>query len=182
MRSIPCHRVPCEVLRPLLELAAILTIQANDIDMHELQSLSSLATSGSSPLRRAPGGEERSRVAKLLNGLQLVHVNVIGLIVRIGRAREAGATHSQELDGKGWEPSSPPKKHEQDVSVYLKMGDKDAVQGLAVVVMDGKERPSSSHRCDIRPEQLGLLGENHIDPLKKSDAKQKVNWKSESPA
>ena len=114
--------------------------------------------------------KEEPEVAKLLNGLQLVHVNVIGLDSENRGELEKRAQHiRKELDGKGWERIVTAQKHEQDVSVYLKMGDKDAVQGLAVVVMDGKERAVFVNIVgDIRPEQLSLLGEKlHIDPLKK---------------
>jgi len=108
-------------------------------------------------------------VAQILKGLQLVHVNVIGLNNDNRGDLEKRAQHiRKELDGKGWERIVSAQKQGKDVSVYLKMRDKDAVQGLAAVVMDGKERAVFINIVgDIRPEQLALLGEKlHIDPLK----------------
>jgi hypothetical protein len=114
--------------------------------------------------------KQEPEVAKLLNGLQLVHVNVIGLDSDNRGDLEKRAQHfRKELDGKGWERIVTAQKQGKDVSVYLKMRDKDAVQGLAAVVMDGKERAVFINIVgDIRPEQLSLLGEKfHLDPLKK---------------
>jgi uncharacterized protein DUF4252 len=114
--------------------------------------------------------KQEPEVAKLLNGLQLVHVNVIGLDDDNRGDLEKRAQHiRKELDGKGWERIVTAQNHDRDVSVYLKMRDKDAVQGLVVMVMDGKEQAVFVNIVgDIRPEQLALLGEKlHIDPLKK---------------
>ena len=114
--------------------------------------------------------KQEPEVAKLLNGLQLVHVNVIGLDANNRDGLEKRVQHiRKELDGKGWQCVVTAQKQEKDVSVFLKMRDKDAVQGLAVVAMDGKERAIFVNIVgDIHPEQLSLLGEKlHLDPLKK---------------
>jgi hypothetical protein len=114
--------------------------------------------------------KQEPEVAKLLNGLQSVHVTVIGLDTNNRGDLEKRAQHiRKDLDGKGWQCVVTAQKQQKDVSVFLKMRDKDAVQGLAVVAMDGKERAIFVNVVgDIRPEQLSLLGEKlHIDPLKK---------------
>ena len=74
----------------------------------------------------------------------------------------------QELVGKGWERIVTAQQKEQNVSVYLKMADDGAVQGLTAVVLDGKEHAVFANVVgDIKPEQLAMLGDKlHIDPLK----------------
>jgi Na+-translocating ferredoxin:NAD+ oxidoreductase RnfG subunit len=114
--------------------------------------------------------KEDADVAKLLKGLQGVRVNVIGLddtnrkeiTDRVSQVRK-------QLDGKGWERIVTAQKEHQDVSVYLKTANKDTVQGLAVVVVDGgKQAVFVNVVGDIKPEQLAMLGDKlHIDPLKK---------------
>jgi hypothetical protein len=111
--------------------------------------------------------------AKLLNGLHQVHVNVVGLddqnreevTQRIQKVRN-------DLDRQGWERIVVAKKEGKDVGVYLKTQNKDTVQGLAVVVMDGdKQAVFINIVGDIKPEQISLLGEKlHIDALKKAGA------------
>lgn len=107
--------------------------------------------------------------AKVLNGLQLVKVNVIGmddqnreeLQKRIQKVRK-------DLEAKGWERIVVAQKDGKDVNVFLKTNGKEAVQGLALVVLDGERHAVFVNVVgDIRPEQLAMLGEKlHIDPLK----------------
>jgi len=75
----------------------------------------------------------------------------------------------KELATKGWERIVMAQQKDQDISVYLKMADKGAVQGLAAVVLDGKEHAVFANIVgDIKPEQLAMLGDKlHLDPLKK---------------
>jgi hypothetical protein len=72
------------------------------------------------------------------------------------------------LEGKGWEKIVVAQKDGKDVNVYLKTNGKEAVQGLALVVMDGDRHAVFVNVVgDIRPEQLAMLGDKlHIDPLK----------------
>lgn len=113
--------------------------------------------------------KDQPEVAKVLNGLKLVRVNVIGL-----DAENRGEMHKRaqkvraDLAGKGWECIVTAQQKDQDVSVYLKMNDKGAVQGLAAVVLDGNEHAVFANVVgDIKPEQLAMIGEKfHIDPLK----------------
>ena len=114
--------------------------------------------------------KDQPDVAKVLAGLKMVHVNVIGLD-QDNRAelQERAQKIRKELAGKGWERIVTAQQKNQDVSVYLKMAEKGAVQGLAAVVIDGKEHAVFANVVgDIKPEQLAMLGEKlHIDPLKK---------------
>jgi hypothetical protein len=113
--------------------------------------------------------KEEPDIARLLNGLKLVHVNVIGmdeenrldLGARIAKLRK-------ELEGKGWEKVVVAQQRDQNVGVYLKTRDKDTVQGLVVLAVDGNKAAVFVNVVgDIRPEQLSTLGERlHIDPLK----------------
>ena len=114
--------------------------------------------------------KDQPDLAQVLKGLQLVHVNVIGLndgnrsdlVTRIQGVRK-------DLEGKGWERIVTVQEKNQDVGVYLKTQNKDTVQGLVVVVMDGKKQAVFVNVVgDIKPEQLSMLGEKlHIDPLKR---------------
>src|SRR6516225_10156434 len=109
-------------------------------------------------------------VAQVLKGLQMIRVNVVG----VGddnradiEARVQGIR--KDLEAKGWERIVKVQEKGQDVGVYLKTQNKDTVQGVVVVVMDGKKEAVFVNVVgDIKPEQLSMLGEKlHIDPLKK---------------
>ena len=114
--------------------------------------------------------KDQPDVAEVLKGLQLVHVNVIGvnednrseLETRLQGIRS-------DLESKGWERIVKVQEKGQDVGVYLKTQNKETVQGVVVVVMDGKKEAVFVNVVgNIKPEQLSMLGEKlHIDPLKK---------------
>lgn len=109
-------------------------------------------------------------VAKLLNGLQLVHVNVIGVNDENRADLESKAQKiRKQLEGHGWERIVMAQQQEQNVAVYLKTENKDTVQGLVVTVMDGNKQAVFVNVVgNIKPEQLSLIGERlHIEPLKK---------------
>jgi hypothetical protein len=115
-------------------------------------------------------GKDEPDVAKLLAGLKLVKVTVIGLDdENRGDLENRAKKIRQDLSGEGWERVVTVQEKGQDVSVYLKMDDKAAVQGLAAVVLDGKDQAVFVNVVgDIKPEQLAMLGDKfHIDPLKK---------------
>src|SRR5215471_10162251 len=84
--------------------------------------------------------KDQPDVAQVLKGLQLVHVNVVG--VNDGNRTEL-KTRVQgirnELETKGWERIVKVQEKNQDVGVYLKTQNKDTVQGLVVVVIDGNK-------------------------------------------
>jgi hypothetical protein len=108
-------------------------------------------------------------VAKVLNGLQSVRVNVVGMDDdNRGELEKRVQTVRQELEKKGWERLVIARQKDQDVGVYLKTANKDTVQGLVVVVMDGNKQAVFVNVVgDIKPEQLAMIGERlHIEPLK----------------
>ena len=113
--------------------------------------------------------KEEPEVARLLNSVQLVRVNVIGLDDE-NRAELEKKTQKirKELEGKGWERIVTAQKQDQDVGVYLKTQGKDTVQGIVVLVTESNRQAVFVNIVgDIKPEQLALLGEKlHIDPLK----------------
>ena len=114
--------------------------------------------------------KEEPDVAQLLNGLKLVRVNVIGLDEQNRAEMQKRAQKiRKELGSKGWERIVTAQQKDQDVSIYLRMTDQGAVQGLAAVVIDGNEHAVFVNIVgDINPEQLAMLGDKlHIDPLKK---------------
>ena len=130
--------------------------------------------------------KEQPEVAKLLSSIKLVRVNVIGLDAENRDVLQKRAQKVREdLAGKGWERIVTAQEKDQDVSVYLKMTDKGAVQGLAAVVIEGKEHAVFANVVgDIKPEQLAMLGDKlHIDPLKQiGNAAQKPENKAKDKA
>ena len=127
--------------------------------------------------------KEEPEVAHLLKDIQLVRVNVIGLNDDNRDELEKRTQKiRRELDSKGWEHVVTAQKDAQDVGVYLKTRNKDTIQGVVVLVKDGKEAAVFVNIVgDIKPEQLAMLGEKlHIDPLKKAgDAIEKKDEKAE---
>ncbi len=114
--------------------------------------------------------KQEPEAAKLLSRIQLIHVNVIALTDQNrDEVRKRAQKVRKDLEGKGWERLVKVSKQDQDVAVYLKTHGDEAVQGLAVVVMDKDQQAIFVNVVgDIKPEQLALLGERlHIDPLKK---------------
>src|SRR5438552_1403113 len=105
--------------------------------------------------------KEEPEVARLLNSVQLVRVNVIGLDDE-NRAELEKRTQKirKELEGKGWERIVTAQKQDQDVGVYLKTQGKDTVQGIVVLVTEGNRQAVFVNIVgDSKPEQLALLGE-----------------------
>src|SRR5437867_9795431 len=128
--------------------------------------------------------KEEPDVAHLLKDIQLVRVNVIGLNdENRGELEKRTQKIRKELDTKGWERIVTAQKDDQDVGVYLKTRNKDAVQGVVVLVMEGKKQAVFVNIVgDIKPEQLSLLGEKlHIDPLKKAGRAVEKAEKAEKP-
>ena len=115
--------------------------------------------------------KDEPEVAHLLNSVQLVRVNVIGLNDdnRADLTKRAQKIR-KELDNKGWERVVTAQKEDQDVVIFLKTEGKDTVQGLVVMVMESNKQAVFVNVVgDIKPEQLAMLGDKlHIDPLKKA--------------
>jgi hypothetical protein len=114
--------------------------------------------------------KDEPEVAKVLDGLKLVKVSVIGLDDENRPDLEERAQKiRKDLTGNGWERVVTVQQKDQDVSVYLKMDSKGAIQGLTAVVINGKEQAVFANVVgEIKPEQLAMLGDKFdIDPLKK---------------
>jgi hypothetical protein len=114
--------------------------------------------------------KEEPDVAKLLKGLQLVHVNVVGINDDNKADLDSRAQKiSKDLEGKGWEKVVTAQQRDQNVGIYLKTQQNGNVQGLVVIALDGKKEAVFVNVVgDIKPEQLSTLGDRlHIDPLKK---------------
>jgi hypothetical protein len=113
--------------------------------------------------------KDEPEAAKLLNGLKLVKVNVIALDDENRPDLEKRAQKiRQDLSGNGWERVVTVQEKDQDVSVYLNMDGSGVVQGLAAVVINGKDQAVFANVVgEIKPEQLAMLGDRlHIKPLK----------------
>jgi len=114
--------------------------------------------------------KEEPDVAKLLKGLQLVHVNVVGINDENKADLDTRAQKiCKDLESKGWEKVVTAQQRDQNVGIYLKTQQNGNVQGLVVVAVDGKKEAVFVNVVgDIKPEQLSTLGDRlHIDPLKK---------------
>jgi hypothetical protein len=114
--------------------------------------------------------------AKLIRGLELLQVNVVGLA---DDNRAAIQEHVRklraDLTGKGWERIVSVKDAKDDVAIFLKTRGEEAVEGLVLTVLDGdKEAVLINIVGNIKPEQVAMLGEKmNVDPLKKFGAKKK---------
>ncbi len=124
--------------------------------------------------------------AKLIRGLDLLQVNVVGLA---DDNRAAIQEHIRklrtDLTSKGWERIVSVKEKKDDVAVFLKTRGEEAVEGLVVTVLDGdKEAVLINIVGNIKPEQVAMLGEKmNVDPLKKiAGAKKKEKKEKEQPA
>jgi len=114
--------------------------------------------------------KQQPDAARLLRGVQLVRVNVIGLTdenraemtKRVQRIRH-------DLDAQGWDHNvTVQEKNGEDVGIYTKTRGGEALAGLAITVIDPKEQVVLINIVgDIRPEQVAALGEKlDIKPLK----------------
>lgn len=113
---------------------------------------------------------QEPQVAQVLRGLRAVRVNVVGLdpgnreevVQRIAAIRG-------QLAERGWERIVTTQQQDQDVAVFLKLRGAEAIEGIAVTLLEGnREAVLVNVVGDIRPEQLTLLGERFdLEPLKK---------------
>src|SRR5216117_828346 len=115
--------------------------------------------------------KEEPEVAELLRGLQLVHVNVIGLNDENRAEMEKRVKKIRsELDAQGWERVVTAQKNDEDVGVYLKTRGADAVEGVVITVIEGnREAVLINIVGDIKPDKIAVIGERlDIEPLKKA--------------
>jgi len=108
-------------------------------------------------------------VAGLLAGLKSIRVNVIGLD---DENREDVVKRVQgiraELGAKGWEQVVTVQKSKEDVAIFMKTRNSEAVEGLVVTLMEpGREAVLVNIVGDIRPEKISELADRfNIEPLK----------------
>jgi hypothetical protein len=109
-------------------------------------------------------------IAKLVRGLKLIHVNVIGLNDdnRSDVLKRVQAVRA-DLSEQHWEGVVTAQQSGQDVNVFLKTRGDEAVEGLVVTVIDGNHQAILVNVVgDIKPEQVAIIGERfNIEPLKK---------------
>lgn len=114
--------------------------------------------------------KQEPEIAKLVRGLKLIRVNVIGLnednrddILKRVKAIRADLAQQQ------WEGVVSAKQARDDVGVFLKTRGDEAVEGLVVTVIEGDHQAILVNVVgDIRPEQVATIGERfNIEPLKK---------------
>lgn len=109
-------------------------------------------------------------VADLLSGLKAIRVNVIGLKEDNREEIEKRVQGLRaELETKGWERVVSVQKPKEDVAVFMKLRNSEAVDGLVVTVLDaGREAVLVNIVGDIRPEKISNIAERfNIEPLKK---------------
>ena len=108
--------------------------------------------------------------AKLLRGVQLVRVNVVGLSdANREEMQKRVQTIRQDLEARGWERNvNVQGKDGEDVGVYTQTQGGTAIAGIVVTVVDSEHAVFVNLVGDIRPEQIAALGEKlNIKPLKK---------------
>jgi hypothetical protein len=115
--------------------------------------------------------KEEPEVADLLRGLQLVRVNIVGLDDK-NRADVLGRVEKlrTELEAKGWERIVTAQQQNEDVRIYVKTRGDQAVEGLAVMVLEGNRQAVLVNIVgDVKPEKLAIVGERlKLEPLKKA--------------
>ena len=113
---------------------------------------------------------EEPEVGKLINGLELIHVNVAEVSEENREMTTQRITElHKQLDDLGWERIVTVREKRDQVAVYLKTQGDDAIEGIFVSVLDpNKEVVLVNIVGNIRPEQLGQIGQRlKIKPLEK---------------
>jgi Domain of unknown function (DUF4252) len=109
-------------------------------------------------------------VAKLLRSIHSVRVNVVGMNQENRTAvRQQIEAVRRQLNASDWERVVTAQEKKQDVGVYIKPRNDEAVDGIVVTVIQGdREAVFVNVVGDIRPDQLAKIGESlNIRPLKK---------------
>jgi len=114
--------------------------------------------------------------AELIRNIESVRVNVVELsATNVADATAKIEGVRSQLEAAGWAPTvkvRDPKKGE-NVAVYIKSGADDTIEGIVVTVLeDGKQAVFVNVVGNIRPEQLGEIGQRlDIPVLKRSEVK-----------
>ncbi len=114
---------------------------------------------------------QEPEVAELIGGLKRIRVNVIGLDdENRGEIGDRVSRLGIELDQRGWERIVTARNGTEEVNVFLKTREQEAVEGIVVTILQGgKEAVLINVVGDIRPEQIATLGERfNLEPLKQA--------------
>jgi hypothetical protein len=115
--------------------------------------------------------KDQPEAAKVISGLKLVRLNVIGLDAdNRTELHQRAQKIRADLAAKGWQPIVTAQQRDQDATILLKMDDKGGVQGLVAVVLDARKDQAVFANVvgDIQPDQLAMLGDRlHLEHLKK---------------
>ena len=113
---------------------------------------------------------QEPEIADLLREIRGVRVTVLGLddgnrdgvLAQFGRLGDA-------LVAASWDAVASVREGSEDIRVFVKTRGEEAVEGVVVEAMDGGgEAILVCITGNIRPEQVGLIGERFdIEPLKK---------------
>lgn len=118
-------------------------------------------------------GQDEPDIAKLLDGLQSIHVNVVSMDDDNGEELRRRADRIlEQVTRDGWQKIATVREDDEHVDVYIKLRDDEVIEGVTVVVMeDGDEAVFVNIVGDIRPEQIAMVGQRFgIDPLKEINA------------
>lgn len=116
---------------------------------------------------------QEPEAAELLNNIQYVRVNVVGLddsnrTTTLDRMQSVRA----ELEKKGWEPVVTARESKaqggDDVAVFMKMKGDDTIEGIVVTVIEKTGKAVFVNVVgNIRAEQIARLGDKmNIEPLR----------------
>lgn len=114
-------------------------------------------------------GKDDPEVGKLLQGLHAVRINVVSLDESNRADLEQRADSIRDsLVSKGWQKVVTVRESKDHVSIYMKSGADDTIEGITLTVL-GKDGEAVFLNVvgNIQPEQLALVADEFgIDPLK----------------
>lgn len=113
-------------------------------------------------------GREEPELAEMIRGIQAVRVHVVGLDdSNRTEVKRRIARFRKDLSDQGWERIVTAQTPGEDVAVFLKTRGDEAIEGVAVTVLEGdREAVCVNVAGDLRPDKLAELGEKlGIRPL-----------------
>ena len=116
-------------------------------------------------------GKQDAEIAKLVESLKSVRVNVVGLgDDNRADVRKRLAELRVQLDAGGWEKLVNVQDKGDNVTIHVKTRGTESVEGIVILVEDhGKEAVLVNVVGDVKPEQLEKLGARlGIEPLRQA--------------
>jgi hypothetical protein len=178
MKNLICHSLAITVLAAGVSLNVLADPSSGQVDFGKLATpgnggefVEIQVNSNLLSLAAKLVEKQQPDAAKLLRGVQLVRVNVIGLTDEnrnelTNRVRQL----RHDLDAQGWERNvNVQQKDGEDVGVYTKTRGGESLAGLVITVIEPKDEVVLVNIVgDIKPEQVAALGEDlNIKPLEK---------------